>query len=88
MARFLNIVARLGHLPSILDAFFLASLIVVHGGTMAAAWCDVAMQFGFCLVGFGREVLFLWVVGGGCANGMVYGGETSMWWVGSCRLTE
>jgi hypothetical protein len=58
LAGFLNIVAGLGHLPSILDAFFLASLTVVHGGTMAAAWCDVAMQFGFVWWGLAWRCFF------------------------------
>jgi phage-related holin len=58
MAGFLNVVAGLGHLPSILDAFFLASLTVVHGGTMVAAWCDVAMQFGFVWWGLARRCFF------------------------------
>jgi len=41
-------------------------------------------------VGFGQDVLFLCVLGGilgsGCADGLICGGETSVLWVGSCGL--
>ncbi|KAE8099706.1 hypothetical protein FH972_017663 [Carpinus fangiana] len=40
-----------------------------HGSGLVRC-CDAVWV---CLVGFGLEVLFLWVVGGGCAYGMVCG---------------
>jgi hypothetical protein len=33
-------------------------------------------------VGFAWEVLFLWALGGGCADRLICGDEASMRWVG------
>jgi hypothetical protein len=42
---------------------------------------------------FDQEVSVFWVLAGilgriGCADGLICGGETSVWWVGSCGLME
>jgi hypothetical protein len=39
-------------------------------------------------VGFGWNVLFIWVLGGGYVDGLICGGEALMWWVGSRMLME